>query len=64
MKTPNEFGYLLRCFWDRSELVAKTQQEWINSAVMLTNNKQKQIIKHFLDDFMHQDVSDDEIMKI
>ena len=64
MHVPEEFDYLIGCFWNGSLERAKSLDEWVSNAVRLLNARQKAIVKPFLDDVLSRNLPDGELQRI
>ncbi len=64
MHVPEEFDYLVGCFWNGSLERANSLDDWVSNAVRLLNARQKVVVKSFLDDVLSRNLTDKELQRI
>ena len=64
MRIPEEFDYLIGCFWDGSIEEAKSLDEWVSNAVRLLDARKKAVVKPFLDDVLSRDLPDKDLQRL
>ena len=64
MEVPYEVEQLIKGFYPGSAREYATREEWIAGHVALTNDRQKEVIRRFLDELLSGRYSDEEIQKV
>lgn len=64
MEVPYEVEQLIKGFYPHSDRGFETREEWIAAHVAKTNNGQKEVIRHFLDELLSGRYSDEEIQEV
>jgi len=64
MYVPEEFDFLIGCFWDGSLQRATSLDDWVSKAVRLLDAQKKAVVKPFIDELLISNLSDQELQRI
>jgi len=64
MQVPEEFDFLIGCFWNGSLERASSLDEWISNAVRLLDARKKAVVQPFLEDVLSRNLPDQELQRI
>jgi hypothetical protein len=61
MNIPDEFNYLVNCFWDGSIHEASSLDEWVSNAVRLVSEDKRNVVRPYLADLLSRGLNEVEL---
>ena len=64
MVVPDEFVYVVQCFYQGSSAEVSSMEEWVALALRCSNKQDQAIVKRFLQELLAQNLTDAELERI